>query len=291
MMTFSKRVGGGLRSLCKSGVTVGIASLAVAVPGLAQADGIQLNEKLSVKGFIDMSYTHTDTDSTDPTKDGIESSMGLDQFEMNFLYSFDDKLSAVVDLEYQDNGGDDGEEVDIEQAYFTYGVMDGVSVKAGRFLSYSGWETEDPTGLMQYSGTGYGKYFYGAYQQGVSALYTADMFDAAVSLVNGLGDLEGEDRGENSKRGVELMFAVRPIENLTVKAFYMTDHNDDVDETTTLINVWASYAISGFTFALEGNSSTNAGAAVGTAVDAGEAGKDVEATGYLAMVNYAMDNG
>ena len=277
MMTFSKRVEGGLRSFTKSGVSVAVAALAVALPGMAQAD-IDLHKNLSVSGFIDMSYTHADSDAS-----GSASSFGLDQAELNFLYSFDDKLNAVVDLEYQDNGT--GEEVDVEQAYFTYGAMDGVTVKAGRFLSYSGWETEEPTGLFQFSGAGYAKYFYGGYQQGVSALYSTDMFDAAVSLVNDLGDLEGEARGTDGKRGVETMIALRPVENLTVKAFYLTDHNTTVDETITQINVWASYSMSGFTFAVEGNSSTNAGAA--TAI----AGKDADATGYLAMVNYAMDNG
>ncbi len=148
------------------------------------ADDFKLTDKLSVTGFIDMSWTYTDPDGG-----SSEQSAGLDQFEIDFLYNFDNKLTAQVDLEYQDNSS--GEEVDIEQAFISYGLTRDFSLKAGRFLSYTGWETEEPTGLFQYSGTGYAKYFYGGYQQGISAHYKSDIVSVALSVVNGLGDLEG----------------------------------------------------------------------------------------------------
>ncbi len=82
---------------------------------------------------------------------------------------------------------EDNQELDVEQAFINYALSDNLSLKAGRFLSYSGWETEEPTGLFQYSGTGYAGYFYGGYQQGVSGLYTGDGYAVAVSVVNDLG--------------------------------------------------------------------------------------------------------
>jgi hypothetical protein len=250
------------------------AALAIAgsvASGAASAGGFQLSDKLSVTGFIDMSFVYVDDESaTESTQD-----FGLDQFEADFLYKFDDKLSAQVDLEYQDdgkleaNGDPEGAETDIEQAFFTYAVNDSMSVKAGRFLSYSGWESEEPTGLYQYSGTGYGKYFYGAYQQGVSGYYGGDAFDVALSVVNDLGNLQG-DGTDNEQIGTELMVAVTPFDGVTAKAFYLTE--GDVD----LINVWASYATGGLTLAAEYNTAD------------GSAGVDTEADGYLVMANYSM---
>ncbi|MGB5325395.1 MAG: hypothetical protein WBN40_08240, partial [Pseudomonadales bacterium] len=241
----------------------------------AHADGhdFKLSEKLSVTGFIDMSFVYTDPDG------GSSSQVfGLDQFEIDFLYTFDDKLTAQVDLEHQDDQDDTGgQETDVEQAFITYKFDDTFSLKGGRFLSYSGWETEEPTGLFQYSGTGYAKYFYGGYQQGVSGYYDGPGFDIAVSLVNDLGDLVGEGT-DNQNIGTELMIAVNPVEGWTAKAFYMTEQDTD------LINVWTSYAAAGWTFALEYNTSENAGAANTVA-----GGIDAEADGYLAMVNYAWD--
>ncbi|MES9970226.1 MAG: porin [Candidatus Thiodiazotropha sp.] len=248
-------------------------ALAVASGGLsstAMADGFQLSEKLSITGFLDMSFLYVDDESaTESTQD-----FGLDQFEIDFLYQFNDQFTAQVDLEYQDdgkleaNGDPEGAETDIEQAFFTYAINDSVSLKAGRFLSYSGWESEEPTGLFQYSGTGYGKYFYGAYQQGVSAYYDAGMFDLALSVVNDLGNLQG-DGTDNEQIATELMLAVTPFEGVTAKAFYMTEGEVD------LINVWASYATGGLTLAAEYNTAE------------GSAGIDSEADGYLLMANYA----
>ena len=257
----------------KTYISLAAVGIAVTTPA-AYADGIELSEKLSVTGFIDMSFVYTDPDSGDS-----DSSADLDQFEINFLYTFDDKLTAQVDLEYQDDPDpagtpDEGKETDIEQAFFTYAYTDKLSIKAGRFLSYSGWETEEPTGLYQYSSTGYAKYFYGAYQQGLSGYYDGEGVDIALSVVNDLGDLLGSGT-DNRNIATELMVAVNPFEGLTAKAFYMTEGETD------LINFWTSYVTGGLTLAFEYNTSENAGAAVAIA------GVDAEANGYLLMVNYA----
>lgn len=242
---------------------------------LVQAEGFDLSEKLTATGFIDMSTTYVDVDV--PGSSSTASS-GLDQFEIDLLYSFDDKLKAQVDIEYQNDGktivddnGDTaavGDEVDLEQAFFTYGISDALSLKAGRFLSYSGWETEEPTGLFQYSGAGYAKYFYGGYQQGTSVKYSTETFDVAASVVNDLGDLEGTAT-DSKKPGLETMVAYKPVEGATVKAFYLTDEDNDK------INVWGSYAANDFTVALEYNIADNADKS--------------EASGYLLMGNYVMD--
>lgn len=233
---------------------------------------IELGQGLSVTGFIDMSFLYVDPDGGESSQD-----FGLDQVELDFLYTFDDKISAQVDLEYQDDtDATDGQETDIEQAFIIYKVNDQFSVKGGRFLSYSGWETEEPTGLFQYSGTGYAKYFYGAYQQGVSGYYDGEGVDIALSLVNDLGSLAG-DGTDNGQIATELMIAVSPFEGFTAKAFYMTEADTD------LINVWASYATGPVTLAVEFNESENAGAAVAIA------GDDAEAEGFLVMANYAWD--
>ncbi len=268
-------LGAAALDLGAAALDLGAAALAMAVAGAtvsgsAMAEGFQLSEKLSVTGFVDMSFLYVDDESaSESTQD-----FGLDQFEIDFLYSFSDRFSAQVDLEYQDdgkleaNGDPEGAETDVEQAFFTYGINDSLSLKAGRFLSYSGWEAEEPTGLFQYSGTGYGKYFYGAYQQGVSGYYDGGMFDVALSVVNDLGNLQG-DGTDNEQIATELMVAVTPLEGITAKAFYMTE--GDVD----LINVWASYATGGLTLAAEYNTAE------------GSAGVDSEADGYLLMANYS----
>jgi len=234
----------------------------------AQADnGFQLSEKLAVTGFIDMSFTNVDADGTDSS-----SSSGLDQFELDFLYTFDGKLSAQVDLEYQDGAAD---EVDLEQAFITYAVNDQVTVKAGRFLSYSGWETEEPTGLFQYSGTGYAPVFYGYYQQGVSVMYSGDGYALAASAIN---DLDNPEERDSEQMAMELMAAFMPTEEITVKGFYLSDKIDGTEEDKEKFNLWASYGSGPLTLAAEFNSAENS-YALGS-----------ESDGYLLMANYAFES-
>lgn len=246
-----------------------LATAAVMMGGAAaQADdGFQLSEKLAVSGFIDMSFTNVDADGTDSS-----STSGLDQFELDFLYTFDDKLSAQVDIEYQDGAAD---EVDLEQAFITYAVNDQVTVKAGRFLSYSGWETEEPTGLFQYSGTGYAPIFYGYYQQGVSVMYSGDGYAFAASAIN---DLDNPEERDSEQMAMEFMAAFMPTEEITVKGFYLSDKIDGTEEDKEKLNIWASYSAGPLTLAAEVNSAENS-YALGS-----------ESDGYLLMANYAFDS-
>jgi hypothetical protein len=236
------------------------ASLLLSIGAISVAQAEVTADKLSVSGFIDMSYLSVDVDGAESSHDS-----GIDQVELNFSYDFGNKLTATVDVEYQNAA----EGVDVEQAFISYAISDSFSIKAGRFLSYSGWETEEPTGLFQYSGTGYAQYFYGYYQQGVSALYSGEKFAVAVSVVN---DLAGPQSTDTEHPGIETMVAFMPTENFTVKGFY------SVDGDTKMINTWAAYSADALTLAAEYNSSE----------DTAFAGS--EADGYLLMANYAFES-
>lgn len=250
----------------RTALSLVLAAMASA-PMVQAEEGFQLAKGLSVTGFIDMSYSNVDPDDSDSS-----TSSGLDQFELNFHYTFDDRLSAQVDIEYQD-GNDD--EVDLEQAFITYAVNENVTVKAGRFLSYSGWETEEPTGLFQYSGTGYAPIFYGYYQQGLSVMYSGPGYAFALSAINDLDDPEERDSEDTA---LEYMAAFMPSSEVTIKSFYMTDKIDGTDEDKEKINVWASYASGPLTLAAEYNVAENS-YALGT-----------ESDGFLLMANYAFDD-
>lgn len=240
-----------------------------AIP-VAHAD-IELGKGISITGFLDMSYSSVDPDGGSSTE-----SIGIDQFETDFKYAGSNGVSAQVDIEYGEGFDGSDDETFVEQAFITKAFTEQFSVKAGRFLSYSGWETEEPTGLFQYSGAGYAKYFYGYYQNGVSAFYNGGSFavmgSAVTSPFNPLdrNNVEGVD----DKMGYEVGVALMPVEGLTAKAFYMADEDTDTD----VVNVWASYAAAGFTFAGEYNT---------VEYGASSAVVDGDGDGYLLMANYA----
>jgi len=241
---------------------IAAAATAVAVGAVpaAYAD-IELGAGFSVTGFADMSAW-----SYNPKGGSTVDSAGIDQFETDFKWAGSNGISAQVDIEYGENFEGSGDSTFVEQAFVTKQFNDQFSVKFGRFLSYSGWETEEPTGLFQYSGSGYAPYFYGYYQNGVSAFYGTEKFDLMASVVTSTFDPLDRDL---DKMGYELGAAIRPVEGLTGKAFYMKDKDSDTD----VVNLWLSYAVNGFTFAGEYNTADYAGGADGD--------------GFLLMANYA----
>jgi len=237
-----------------------VAALALgAMPAYAD---IELGKGFSVSGFADMSAWSLNPKGGGSTVD----SAGIDQFETDFMWSGSNGVSARVDIEYGENFEGSGDDTFVEQAYVTKALTEQFSVKFGRFLSYTGWETEEPTGLFQYSASGYAPYFYGYYQNGVSAYYKGGKFDLMASVVT--SDFNPLDR-DAKKLGYELGAAIMPVEGLTAKAFYMKDKDSDTD----IVNLWASYSAKGFTFAAEYNTANYAAGADGD--------------GFLLMGNYA----
>ena len=105
---------------------------------------IALPESLSVEGFVDMSYSHTEDDSA--AVDQTENSYSLDQVEITFLLDFD-PVTAQIDLQWEDGTG-----YSVDQAFTAYSQSNGIVVTAGRYDSMLGFEASEPTGLFQYSG-------------------------------------------------------------------------------------------------------------------------------------------
>ncbi len=226
---------------------------------------IEIAEGISATGFIDMSFVSTDMDGAEDS----DNEFSVDQVEVDITYQGAEGVSARIDIEFGENGTGNGEdETFIEQAFITKQIDKSFSVTAGRFLSYTGWETEEPTGLYQVSGTGYAPVFYGFYQQGVSGKYVFNKaISVTLSVVNDL--FANPTESDTNNLGSEIGIHLNPVEGLTAKAFYLseTDRNS--------LNVWSSYEIKGFTFAAEYN------------IAEGTTGLDDESDGYLLMANYA----
>ena len=209
---------------------------------------IVLTEDLSAYGYLDMYLTNNDAT-------GDNSVTAVAEFELGFDFTTD-PFFATVELSY-DGVGD----VSFETAIVGYNITDELSVSAGNILSYLGWEAYDATGLYQFS-YAYRDFspLYPAYAVGASLDYVTDAYSFGV-WVGDSGDYE---------LSYEVMGKFTGVEGLTLFAAYA---DDPAYET---INFWASYEVSGFTFALEYVDVDNAAGA--------------DSKGYLAMVNYAVDS-
>jgi hypothetical protein len=215
---------------------------------------IEVSDVLKIDGFVDMSAT---------LDDGTFSSLGLDQVELDLHLDLGNGLTSRVDL--NEFGG-----FALEQAYISYDLGTGLAITAGKFLSCTGFETAEPTGLYQYS---YHQGMpYGGYQNGVAVSYSSGMFGLYGSVVSSVWN--GADKSPDPL-GLEAQVSVMPSEAITAKvAFAMEDKGD---YSQSLINAWAMYAAGSVKLAGEVNLLGNWGA------------EDNSGLTGLLMVNYALN--
>lgn len=245
--------------------TIGLASSVTAV---------EINENLSINGFIDGSYKMVDSDSGTDTQ-----SLDLDEVEINFLLNVGNvsgfiaidtdgssNVSSNVNVNTISAGtvtsgaeigattastgtgtgtgtGNAGDELfNIEQAHFTYSLDNGVSFTFGHYGSALGFEREDPAGLYTFSRAYNSSLFNsgnidaaGNDVTGLTVAYAADTFSLAASFEEAVGaDLEAEDLN------LEISFAYTGIENVNIGGGYFWDNAQDAAAEIDELNLHVS---------------------------------------------------
>ena len=204
---------------------------------------IEINENLSITGFLDMSAVETDSEPNNNSN----STFNLDQVEIDFLLNFDE-LSGQIDLNYL--GGND-DKFDLEQAFMRYDLGDGSDVEAGKFLSYMGFETFEPTGLYQYSYAYDIRNAIPGHHNGVRYNYNDDFLSPGLGLLDSVYDPDGSI--QDSGHGIEAKIAITPLEGWTIFLGFAKDSMEGASQDKDLINFWTSYETGNVTWALEFN--------------------------------------
>ena len=278
--------------------TIAITSALAAVTGLATAE-IKINDFLSFEGFVDMSYSHTDIDDA-----GSDNSFDIDQVEIDWLFSFG-KVTGRVDLEY-DGGTTGDDDTNVEQAFATYDLGNGLSVTAGRYESDLGLEAKEPTGLYQFSkaydmgtaGTnndgGQGDVnILPQYAQGVKLtqvsgdnVYSLSIQDEAFDNDN--GRLGGDDNDPDSSYAVEANASIALGDGMTLGLGGAYEDSDTDDNNTYVLNAHLLVESGALTWGAE----VNYGDAEGGFSNGlnGGADSDEEVLQALLMANYAYSD-
>jgi len=236
------------------------AAFSLSLIGPAAAE-VELADTLTIDGFIDMSTVFVD-DGTDTTVNGT-----VDQMEVDFHFDYDE-ITARIDINSKPDG------VVMEWASVSYAPEDmsdiGLTVTVGRFLSTFGWETNEPTGLYQYSVSA--GIPYPGYQNGIGVSVAPSdkvkLYAAAMPSVWDTTDPDWETIG------VETQVSVMPTPEVTAKVGFAAEDMGDYFQSE--LNAWAKYSKGGLTLAAEID-------VLGNWKADGEAGLH-----YLGMVNYAL---
>ena len=227
-----------------------ILALLASVGLVASASAVEINENLSINGFIDAAYTHNNDNNP-----GENQQLGLDEIELNFLFNHGPVSGAIHIDDYDDVdssadglGYADGSDIDIEQAHITYALDNGVSFTFGKYGSALGFEREDPAGLYTYSraytsggelGSGDSDFNLGDVDtnvvEGLTIAYANDVFTLAASLENpGDTDMDGDNLN------AEISFSYTGFENVVIGGGYFFDNQSNRTLETDALNLHAS---------------------------------------------------
>ena len=206
---------------------------AMAIFGMvASASAVKINNNLSINGFIDGSYKLVDN-STGADDQGLDA----DEAELNFVLS-NGPVSGLIAI---DSGRVRSDDLNIEQAHFSYDIGNGVSLTLGRYGSALGFEREDPAGLYTSSraystaAANIGNIDNGNAKEGVTVAYSADAFSIAASFENARDtDLESDDLN------LELSFSYTGIADMVIGGGYFFDNQQVNANETDTMNIHAS---------------------------------------------------
>jgi hypothetical protein len=251
---------------------------------VGSASAIEINENLSINGFIDTSWNDLEADTT-----GNDSQrLGLDEIELNFLFNVGNVSGAIHIDDYDNTAGyPEDEGIDIEQAHFTYGLENGVSFTIGKYGSKLGFEREDPSGVYAYSrayqdtvntGSAFNLGNVDAYvYEGAAISYNGEVFSLNLSFHN-----DGDSNLENDDLDTELSFSYTGIENLVLGGGFLFDNQGNLSATETdIVNVHAAYQTGKFLVAVEYTEADRDG---DTAAD------NDKLDGYMFLADYAVSD-
>jgi hypothetical protein len=252
---------------------------------VASASAVKVNDNLSINGFIDGSYSSSESNQNSGAagdqgnNDLNDQGLGIDEVELNFVLNAGG-VSGLVSIDNTQNEG-----VNIEQANFTYNLNDSVSFTFGSYGSALGLEGEDPAGLYTFSRAYKGSFNLADIDngsvEGLTVAYSADTFSIAASVEEAAdADLEISDLN------LELSFTYNGIAGVNIGGGYFFDNNDlaatNNGSETDVLNLYVSRQFGKLLLAGEYIESATEGSS--------DATENVENDGYLLLADYDVNN-
>jgi len=269
---------------------IAIASAFMAASSFSMGE-IVINDFLSFEGFVDMSYTHTDSELG--SEEESSNSWQIDQVEISWLFDFD-PVTAQIDLQHEEFANDNN---NVEQAFATYHFDDGGALTAGRYASMLGFEAFEPTGLYQYSFAYDVHDAFGevgdvtinpGYAQGVKFTYETDTSFFGISLQDEAFDYDNDRFGGSgdSSWAVEAAGSFNMDNGLTFFLGGVYEDNDGAEGDTYMLNTYVTFETGPWIMAAELNyGESEAGAfALGSGYNSD---LEEEALQALIMANFA----
>ncbi|HTB79626.1 MAG TPA: outer membrane beta-barrel protein [Opitutaceae bacterium] len=229
-----------------------VLALAATLPVLAD---IKINDNLSVNGYGVGSYEYfkqdksTSTDSLNVDSALLGATISYKPVTAVFSFYYVPNTASGLDVPTGHSGvNQNGDEVTLLDANVTYDTGSGITMTAGRFLSYMGYESFYPIHMDQIS------YADGdflapipGYHEGVHIDYSDKSQTAGLALVDSVYSPYGATKGDGELKhngGLEAYYSYVGITNLTLWAGYAYDSKGGFEvHSISTFDFWASYQI------------------------------------------------
>ncbi len=227
----------------------GWAGALLALTAASQAD-VKLNDNITFSGYAAGAYMNYKADgapsvdslfdASKPIPGGGDSNDVLTKFTLNFK-----PVTGVISMNYFPNVGGSSE-FTLLDAYAVYDAGDGLTVTAGKFLSYMGYESFYPANMDQIS------YADGdflapipGYHSGVKVDYADKIQGVGFAFVDSAYSPYGGTRGDGELKhnaGLEGYYTYTGVSNLTLWAGFCYDTKGGFQPHNVLtLDFWASY--------------------------------------------------
>ncbi|HEX9783441.1 MAG TPA: outer membrane beta-barrel protein [Opitutaceae bacterium] len=199
---------------------------------------LDISESLTVEGYLGSSYRYTDADTSFDSFD-------IDAAKMLFTAKFA-PVTGVLSFYYSPTGQED---VTLLDAYVAYDAGNGLSLSAGKFLSWHGYEAFDIVNMYQLT-YATGDFLGGipGYHSGVRAVQTGENWEGGLGVVDSVYTPPGlylEGDGELKENvGLEAYYKYTGFKKTTLYfgAAYDTDGGFQPDDVL-MLNFWGEYAL------------------------------------------------
>ncbi|MBT4223192.1 MAG: porin [Opitutae bacterium] len=208
---------------------------------------VELTDNLAISGFVDAAYTSSDDGTTDTEK------LDLEGAEVDLLFNLD-TVSGEVHLQT------DGGTLELEQAFVTYDLGNGLAVTAGRYLSLLGFEADETVTRYTRSRAYDLTSVIPLYNEGVKLEAVSDKGWLAVSLQNEVWSGFGPGNINGDAIGLEVQAGFTGQQGLTAVIGYAgQDTEGSANPNGEIYNIWVSYESGPLILAAEYNDFANAG--------------------------------
>jgi hypothetical protein len=263
----------GIPGLSRAPVATGPQGTTLGANLTSGAGGIDLANRVKLRGYVDFMYANQDVHGgpttlwggSNPDDKGFSTAV-----DMDFLLDFSPVTAEIhTNLHKNNSGGGDG--AGLEQAFIRYSFNRDFSISMGRQLTTLGFEADEQPNLYQVSNAylvtdvaaardevkNYIKAWGGTdfaglrrnYVDGVRANFNNGRFGATLGIHNHLYTFDGNT--DNGDVGVDLQLALMIMPGFEARLGFAHDSEAPGDNDIEQFNAWLSYADRGLTLAFE----------------------------------------